>query len=163
MRAPAKPLLLGEALHGGGTGTALLGRCGRRLARLLSMTEAEYARTFRRRNLLKTWPGKSPSGKGDRWARVEARAAAARCRPSGVVVLLGSRVAAAFGVQDNPPLTWFRMGRATCAILPHPSGVNRWWNDPRNVAAAAQLLKAAVAAGKIGQGALTIAPHRRVS
>lgn len=48
------------------------------------------------------------------------------------MLLLGYRVAAAFGVRRE----YFarqKIGTATAVVVPHPSGVNRWWNDSENV------------------------------
>lgn len=66
-----------------------------------------------------------------------------------VVVLLGRRVAAAFGVDARWPFyEWTFLLRGPCpraerwplvvtdqevtraVVLPHPSGRSRWWNDP---------------------------------
>jgi hypothetical protein len=64
------------------------------------------------------------------------------------VLLLGARVAAAFGVEQTwPRYRWLLLRRGPCepgrraplvaldrdvvraAVLPHPSGRSRWWND----------------------------------
>ena len=47
------------------------------------------------------------------------------------VVLLGSGVARAFGLRCAP-LVWCVLGPAEFAVLPHPSGVNLWWNKEEN-------------------------------
>ena len=52
------------------------------------------------------------------------------------VVLVGQRVATAFGLSIK---TSFLMGQIfdldgiTATIVPHPSGLNRWWNDTSRV------------------------------
>lgn len=74
----------------------------------------------------------------DAWPPLVARAAAARLRVealagSSVVVLLGHRVAGAFGVDR---VSWFsavERARQTWYVAPHPSGRSRWWNVPGNV------------------------------
>lgn len=57
-------------------------------------------------------------------------------RPSRYPYLLlaGQRVAQVMGydASGNPPFVSFRWaGRCAC-VVPHPSGVNRWWNDAGN-------------------------------
>lgn len=63
-----------------------------------------------------------------RWSAPAARARAARVveeRPESVIVMLGRRVAAAFGRESMDAAT--RDGRFVA--IPHPSGLNRAWND----------------------------------
>ena len=85
-------------------------------------------------------------------AEARERAAALVPRLSGRrVLLLGSNVAGAFGFFDRPALRWQtfyhfdgethrRVGPT--ALLPHPSGVNLWWNDPENRGRAARFMRA---------------------
>jgi hypothetical protein len=89
---------------------------------------------FERVNLLPAFPGKA--GKGDRFPRAAARQAALALLPAlqgRRAVLLGGRVAAAFGLPRAPLLVWQPLAGGEVAVAPHPSGINRWWNDPRNV------------------------------
>lgn len=70
--------------------------------------------------------------------------AARRLRPDlagyDLILLAGRRVARAFGLPDSWPfLRWYWIGsekgykhEAGAAIVPHPSSLNRWWNDPRH-------------------------------
>lgn len=58
------------------------------------------------------------------------------------VVFLGKAVAAAFGVRANS-LRWVEHRGMTVAVLPHPSGVNTWWNNPDNRAAASAFMRCA--------------------
>lgn len=64
----------------------------------------------------------------------------------GPWLLLGARVAEAFGIDRGPGewLQWYKspQTRAHLVTVPHPSGLNRWWNEPANVAAAEELLTA---------------------
>lgn len=54
-----------------------------------------------------------------------------RAYPEGVYVLLGTRVCRTFGVEPE----WFEvvdlagLTEATFCAIPHPSGLNRYWND----------------------------------
>jgi hypothetical protein len=114
-----------------------------------------FARVFARANVLEVWPG--PSGrKGAAFPLALARAQAVRLRRrfyrGRVVLLLGHRVAAAFGVRASY-LTRVVVGGADVFVLPHPSGVNRWYNDAANVARLGRLLRGFVAHEKeIGDG-----------
>jgi len=80
-------------------------------------------------------------------ARVQA-AVAGRQR----VILLGRRVAAALDVLSMSLLEWKSwpvpphgsIVTTEVARFPHPSGRNRWWNEPANVELARAFLKDAV-------------------
>lgn len=64
------------------------------------------------------------------------------------VVLLGVKVAAAFGLHHLPLLEWRDVvahgSRFKAARCPHPSGLNRYWNDPANCDLARVFLSEAV-------------------
>jgi len=122
-----QPLLIGESNpYSRDPSHALLpwpvNASGGRLARLLHLTDREYLRAFDRMDLLP----------GPRWSIVEARRAAAlvvQRRPEGAIILLGTKVAAAFAREAGAALTlWGRVGRYV--VAPHPSGLNRIWHDP---------------------------------
>lgn len=85
-------------------------------------------------NLLETFPGHA-AGKGDHFPRRRARRCAKKMCGSlrgRTVLLAGKRVAEAFGVVTDY-LTWHDHPEGFRAVvIPHPSGVNRWWNDPEN-------------------------------
>jgi len=80
-------------------------------------------------NIVEEWQGKQ--GKGDRF---DVRGLA--CRESVTenaaafrgIVLCGKRVAKACQI-DAEYLDVFDFDGKKAMILPHPSGVNRWWND----------------------------------
>lgn len=72
-----------------------------------------------------------------------------------VVLLAGLRVARAFGLRmnhkDRPSFSYFEkkifkdqpnQTIFEVVVVPHPSGVNRWWNDPQNEARAREFLAA---------------------
>lgn len=85
-------------------------------------------------NLLDRYPGES-------WPENAARRQATRLLMRGLdgrkaVVLVGRRVAAAFDAEDRPWLEWFDLFGRRAAVMPHPSGLNRWWNEVRNYEAA---------------------------
>lgn len=113
------------------------GRCRRRLAALGLDLDAVALY-----NLLPDWPG--PSSKGSAFHVPTVREVAAELLPAlaahARVVIAGKRAAAALGFRE-PYLVWAEGptgGR--WAVLPHPSGVNRWWNNPANVDAARRFL-----------------------
>lgn len=65
--------------------------------------------------------------------------------------MCGRRVAAAFDHRDPalPYLRWSEEGEPfRWAMLPHPSGVNRWWNEPENREAAREFLRQLLLEGK---------------
>jgi uracil-DNA glycosylase len=118
------------------------GRAGRTLRRWLEMNEDEFYATFYCASVTRCYPGRSPSGTGDRtpalreqhlcsfWRQWELRL----IRPELVLVvgglsakrLLGvSRLAESIGVRHE-------IDGAVAIPLPHPSGTSRWLNDPAN-------------------------------
>lgn len=93
-------------------------------------------------NLLPSYPGRA-SGKGDRFPLAEARAAAAKLEehaPHDRVVLLGRAVCKAFGLRLAPLEDRVERGRRWLHV-PHPSGVNLWWNEEANAEAAGRALR----------------------
>lgn len=137
------PILVGELNpYGGNPANALLdeprGSSGWRLRVLLGLTTDHYL-ALRRYNLCT-----------DRWSLPAARTRADEIRqahPDRVLVLLGVKVAAAFGLQDAPAFSAvgeslrdhyatreavaMEVGeRPTYVLLPHPSGRNRAWSEP---------------------------------
>lgn len=124
---------------------------GLRLARLdpvndFAPTDAEPARTrravehtlglFDRVNLLAEHPGRG-AGRGDTWPKEQAAEAWRALAPSlaGRRVALVGRAADAAGLRGLPPLRWIEGedgGPARLCYLPHPSGVNRWYNEGGN-------------------------------
>ncbi len=65
-------------------------------------------------------------------------------KPSATILALGRHVQEAFDVSDAEPLERFSiLGNWTMIAVPHPSGLNRWWNEPRNVLEATRVLRKA--------------------
>ncbi len=103
---------------------------GGRLARALNLDDRSYLRAFERRNLLSD----------PKWSVPGARAAAdvllREHPPHDRLVLLGARVAAAFGLffRDHIcevaalPVGTCPPQERTVLVLPHPSGLSREWN-----------------------------------
>ena len=121
---------------------AITGSVGSKLAVLAGLDPYTFRTSFARRNLHARWNGKI--GRGDRFDRVEAEVAAKSLRdqPFESYVLLGMNVAKAFGVNANE---WLAVVEETDSkrflIFPHPSGINRWWNDALNRDAARKALR----------------------
>lgn len=131
-----RPLLIGEAPAPSRNAAALDGPAGERLARYAGMaSRAELLAAFDARNVLGRWPG--PAGKGSAWPAARARRAAARKPLRGVCVLLGGRVAAAYGLGglgwgtsrapgSSPAGCWPRPLPSPIAALyslPYPDGL----------------------------------------
>jgi hypothetical protein len=108
------------------------GCAGWRLCKILGMAEDEYIEAFERRNLLSQ----------ERWSVPVARKAAADLRrelreDGDALVLLGARVARAFGYDFTPGVVYARQHtnqgpvvEYDVLVTPHPSGLSRQWNDP---------------------------------
>lgn len=124
-----KPLLIGEANpYGADPYFALYpypkNASGDRLCRLImKMTPAQYLRDFDRINLCPT-----------KWSAPVARERAQAILKSDMedLVLFGAKVSNAFGLPYEP-FKFFSNDDGSgpsIAILPHPSGLNRIWNEP---------------------------------
>jgi uracil-DNA glycosylase len=118
------------------------GRAGRALRRWLELGEEEFYETFYCVSATRCYPGRSPSGRGDRTATPREREL---CRfwldwelrllrpqlimPVGGVglrtVLRRTELTECVGCR-------FELGEAVVVPLPHPSGASGWLNDPAN-------------------------------
>lgn len=143
-----KPLLVGEAPSKNEvTETPLEGRVGKRLAALCGLTYEQYLERFDRVNLLHV--RQDTTEKGFTFDHAAAGHEAHRLyvagivAPGRIVLLLGWRVARAFsnGFSKLPYFVEHQHGGAAFYVLPHPSGVNRYWNDPENVARASEFMR----------------------
>jgi hypothetical protein len=114
---------------------AITGAIGKKIGAMLDMSGGEIFRSrYARKNLNARWNGKN--GKGDVFNRAEGSTNARRLMsdPFTHYVLLGGEVARAFGMNNNE---WLSVvtdlpGDRHFLIFPHPSGINRWWNEPGN-------------------------------
>lgn len=132
-----KPLLIGEApSKNEHPPTPLEGRIGRRLAACAGLSFEEFLERFDRVNLLDV--RQDTKEKGFEFDMEKASKSARRMywtlENGRTIILLGKRVAAAFALPSEyfQPLRWAPVD-LTFYVVPHPSGVNRWWNDPANV------------------------------
>lgn len=85
-------------------------------------------------NMLPAWPGRD--GKGDLFPIDEARLnvprvlrATSHCKR---VIVFGRRVERALRFHPNNFFEWFTFRSQEWVIVPHPSKVSHWWNDPLN-------------------------------
>jgi uracil-DNA glycosylase len=131
-----KPLIVGQAPGRGADGCVPFseGPTLRRMADLCGVSRDEFPAMFDLVNLIDYWPGRA--GDGDAFPMAEARERAAAMSVAGrpLVLLAGRAVERAFGLRRGD---WFEvrdLRGAPCAVVPHPSGRNRWWNDARRVA-----------------------------
>lgn len=122
---------------------AMTGRVGARLASLAGVDDLEERAL--RGNLVNWWPGPSLSGKGDHFPVHHALLGWVGMVPflRGVrTIILGRATARVVGLDNAPWMRWIEVHPDyIVAVLPHPSGVVRWWNDAENVAAARDFLR----------------------
>ena len=135
------------------------GRAGRTLRRWLGLDEEEFYATFYCASVTRCYPGKAPSGRGDRtptareqelcafWRDWELRLLA----PDLIVPVGGLAARRLLGLRSLGEFVGERLahGAAVAIPLPHPSGASGWLNDPANrtrVAHAASLIRAELGA-----------------
>ena len=129
-----KPLIVGEApSKNEATPRPIEGCVGKRLAACCNMPLACFLDHFDRVNLLSVRQDTKEKGfEFDlRSAKVAAEVMKQNFKEGQVVLFLGRRVAEVFGVHNH----YFALnivGEAQVYIIPHPSGVNRWWNEDAN-------------------------------
>jgi uracil-DNA glycosylase len=118
------------------------GRAGRTLRRWLDVDEDEFYATFYCASVTRCYPGKSPSGSGDRtptpreqelcsfWREWELRL----IQPELILAVGGLSARRLLGVTSLAEHIGhrFELHGAVTIPLPHPSGTSRWLNDPEN-------------------------------
>src|SRR5262245_38252760 len=143
-----KPLIIGQAPARGNDGKKpFAGASGARLAILSGVGTSgdDLPEHFTLANLIQKYPGRQ--GKGDGFDEVIAGRAAMKILSDLIrrnekrwVLLMGRNVAQCFGQRNRPYLEKFWLTSTNpCLVFPHPSGINRWWNDSANTAAAAAM------------------------
>jgi uracil-DNA glycosylase len=149
-------VLIGQAPGAGeDRGPLVGGVSGGRLQALAGMTILQYCRAFERRNLIPYYPGRARGGRGDFFPRIEARIEArkiARTLIGRRVIFVGIAVAEAFDIVAPRPFQWYLCRSADMlasenfygAAIPHPSGLNHFWNSPANVAEAREFFAKAL-------------------
>lgn len=105
------------------------GHTGKKIEKLLGLSFRDYLKYYRRFDLIKFYPG-------TRWPKENASGNARIIRdlhePGAHLVLLGRKVAEAFGAGDLEFCEYDVRDGVTYWVSPHPSGLNRWWQDPKN-------------------------------
>ena len=118
------------------------GRAGQTLRRWLGMGEEEFYATFYCASVTRCYPGRAPSGGGDRtptareqelcsfWREWELEL----LRPPLVVPVGGLAIRRLLGPTSLDASVGERFEREgfVAVPLPHPSGVSRWLNAPEN-------------------------------
>ena len=134
------------------------GRAGRTLRRWLELNEDEFYATFYCASVTRCYPGKAPSGRGDRtptpreqelcsfWREWEF----ALLRPRLVVTVGGLAARRLLGLKSISDCVGraYEHDGAVAIPLPHPSGASGWLNSPANrelVVQAAGLIRAELA------------------
>lgn len=118
------------------------GRAGATLRRWLELDEAAFYATFYCVSITRCYPGRHPSGRGDRPATP---AEIALCRfwldwelrllqPRLVLVVGGLAARRLLGLTRLTECIGarHRLGDAVAVPLPHPSGASGWLNEPAN-------------------------------
>ena len=117
------------------------GRAGRTLRRWLDLEEDAFYETFYCASVTRCYPGRAPSGRGDRtptpfeqrlcggWRENELRLLNPR-----LVVTVGGLAAKHLLRRGSLECVGrqFQLGTAVCVPLPHPSGASGWLNDAAN-------------------------------
>jgi hypothetical protein len=107
----------------------LPGLAGKRLAMLAALASAAaLGECFERQNVFPTFPGA-------KFPMREAKKLAAEAKPAlkgRMVLMLGKKVAHAFGV-DSPPFLIVDIDGFKAVQVPHPSPMNLYYNSTENV------------------------------
>jgi uracil-DNA glycosylase len=118
------------------------GRAGKTLRRWLELEEDEFYRTFYCASVTRCYPGRAPSGRGDRsptpreqelcsfWTDQELEVV----RPQLIVPVGGLAIRRLLGISGLAACIGrrFELDRAAVVPLPHPSGASSWLNAPAN-------------------------------
>jgi uracil-DNA glycosylase len=118
------------------------GRAGQTLRRWFGLDEDTFYSTFYCASVTRCYPGRAPSGRGDRtptpreqdlcafWRDWELRL----LQPQLIVTVGGLAARALLGVKSVGECVGLRyeLDGATAIPLPHPSGASSWLNDPAN-------------------------------
>jgi uracil-DNA glycosylase len=124
------------------------GRAGKTLRRWLELDEDEFYATFYCASVTRCYPGRAPSGRGDRTPTPEEQALCERwrdaelrlLRPRLVVTVGGLAARRLLGVKSVTECVGVRyeLDGAVAIPLPHPSGASSWLNLPENRARVTQ-------------------------
>jgi uracil-DNA glycosylase len=118
------------------------GRAGKTLRRWLELEEDEFYSTFYCASVTRCYPGRAPSGRGDRtptpreqelcsfWKHWELEL----LRPRLIVPVGGLAIRRLLGVSGLAECIGrrYELDEAAVVPLPHPSGASSWLNSPAN-------------------------------
>jgi len=134
------------------------GRAGKTLRRWLDLEEEEFYATFYCASVTRCYPGRAPSGRGDRTPTPRERELCAfwreweleLLRPQLIVPVGGLAIRALLGISGLADCIGrrYELDDAVAIPLPHPSGASSWLNLAANrelTARAAVLVKAELA------------------
>ena len=143
-RSGQRALIVGQSPGAveGGERRPWRGRAGRTLRQWLGLDEEAFYGIFYCTSMTRCYPGKSPSGRGDRlpsrreielcryWLERELRL----LRPALIVTVGGLAARHVLGIPRLTELVGERLmlGDAAAIPLPHPSGASGWLNVPEN-------------------------------
>lgn len=126
----------------GAEGRPWRGRAGKTLRGWLGLDEDAFYETFYCAAVTRCYPGKPPSGRGDRTPTPKERALCAvwrehelrLLRPALVVTVGGLAARALLGETNLTACigTRLELDGAVAIPLPHPSGASGWLNSPAN-------------------------------
>jgi uracil-DNA glycosylase len=118
------------------------GRAGKTLRRWLEMDEDEFYASFYCASVTRCYPGRAPSGRGDRTPTPEEQRLCefwrdrelALLRPALIVTVGGLAARRLLGLNSVTECVGRRYERhgAVAIPLPHPSGASSWLNLPEN-------------------------------
>jgi uracil-DNA glycosylase len=127
------------------------GRAGRTLRRWLALDEEEFYGIFYCASVTRCYPGKAPSGRGDRTPTPREQELCAFWRdwelkviqPQLIVPVGGLAARNLLGVKSVTECIGrrFELDGAVAIPLPHPSGASGWLNDPANRARVGQAVE----------------------
>jgi uracil-DNA glycosylase len=118
------------------------GRAGKTLRRWLGLDEDTFYATFYCASVTRCYPGRAPSGRGDRTPTPQEQELCAfwhewelgLVRPRLIVIVGGLAARRLLGVKSVTECVGIRyeLDDTVAIPLPHPSGASGWLNDPAN-------------------------------
>jgi len=148
-----KSIIIGQAPHKSAAENfrpLIDGKCGYKLAEICEIKHEEYAQIFETTNLINKYMGKY--GKGDIFPIKKARKKAQELwlkLDYDIIILAGKSVANAFNIKAEY-FQRIKIEDREIVIIPHPSGINRWWNKKENEREAKNFMKKLIKEIKCG-------------
>ncbi len=126
-----KPLIIGEAPSRTGDPKKVIdGALGAKLAAFCGMNMQTFRAEFARANVTDAWPGQA--GKGSMFDAEPSARLRRRLLKGRLVIMLGKRVARAFDMDPDYFIEQRTISGAGVYVVPHPSGINRFYNSAEN-------------------------------